>query len=37
MKSGSANFFGKGGREGSNKFDQKFYKFKQPNTTNSFD
>ncbi len=37
MKNGYANFFGKGGREGSKNFDHKFYKSKQPNATKSFD
>ncbi len=37
MKSKSIDFSRKGGGEGSNKFDSKFCKSDQPNTTNSFD
>ncbi len=37
IKSGSIDFSGKGGGEGSNKFDWKFYKFEQPNAADSFD
>jgi hypothetical protein len=37
MKNGFVDFSGKGGGEGSKNFDHKFYKFEQPNSTNSFD
>jgi hypothetical protein len=37
MKNESVDFSRKGRGEGSNKFDRKFYKSEQPNTTNSFD
>jgi hypothetical protein len=37
MKSEFANYSRKGGGEGFNKFDHKFYKSKQPNVVDSFD
>jgi hypothetical protein len=37
MKSRSIDFSGKGGGEGSNKFDRKFYKSEQLNVADSFD
>ncbi len=37
MKNGYVDFSGKGGRERSKNFDHKFYKYEQPNSTNSFD
>ncbi len=37
MNNGYVDFSRKGGGEGSKNFDKKFYKFEQPNATNSFD
>jgi hypothetical protein len=34
MKSGFANLFGRGGGEGSSKFEHKFYKYEQLTVTN---
>jgi hypothetical protein len=37
MKSRFVDSFGRGGGEGSDKFDHKFHNFEQPNVANNFD